>query len=586
MKNLCCLLLLISSTLIAQDYDKNWQKVIQFENQGKLKSANAIVNKIHKKAISKKNEVQIIKCFFYESKYLQVVDENAQTKIIFNLKKETNQASIPSKAILNLIYGKCLSTYKKQNAYLLYNRTNTVSLDDDFLTWTSKDFEKEIASSITKTLADETVLKKTTLKQYEELFDFAGSKEFNNETLFEYLLKENIEFYKNEIGTWINPENKLNLFEKQLLGKSADFVLLNFEILKDENLKKILQLFQKQEITIPNIENQLDRIQFCNSTLLDSNELYLKSLNGLQKATKDVILIQKIQLEKAIELNKHASKEIRSNYKIQAITLLDSIIKINNRSNAHKLALQKKQEISAKSLTVQLQKYNYNNEYRRAYINYKNLNRLSVTFYKIDQKALQEFQNPPYSRDSLITEMKKRKPIITQNYELENKNNYFEYSTEILLPQLKTGNYLVCFESDGYIENVKGNAYETITISNIAVLASQKNNIEYYQVLDRKTGKPLEEVTIKFLNQTLKTDKKGLAFYTNEQNNYVYEPIEFSTKNDTLFIQKRYLYSNYDYKQIEDKKPIGKVEFYLDRAIYRPGQKVYYKGIASQKKQK
>ncbi len=583
MKNLCCLLLLISSTLIAQDYDKNWQKVIQFENQGKLKSANAIVNKIHKKAISKKNEVQIIKCFFYESKYLQVVDENAQTKIIFNLKKETNQASIPSKAILNLIYGKCLSTYKKQNAYLLYNRTNTVSLDDDFLTWTSKDFEKEIASSITKTLADETVLKKTTLKQYEELFDFAGSKEFNNETLFEYLLKENIEFYKNEIGTWINPENKLNLFEKQLLGKSADFVLLNFEILKDENLKKILQLFQKQEITIPNIENQLDRIQFCNSTLLDSNELYLKSLNGLQKATKDVILIQKIQLEKAIELNKHASKEIRSNYKIQAITLLDSIIKINNRSNAHKLALQKKQEISAKSLTVQLQKYNYNNEYRRAYINYKNLNRLSVTFYKIDQKALQEFQNPPYSRDSLITEMKKRKPIITQNYELENKNNYFEYTTEILLPQLKTGQYLVCFESDGYIENVKASAYETITISNIAVLASQKNNIEYYQVLDRKTGMPLEEVTIKLLNQTLKTDKKGIAFYTKEKNNYDYESIEFSTKNDTLFIQKRYLYNSYDYKQIEDKKPIGKVEFYLDRAIYRPGQTVYYKGIAFQK---
>lgn len=97
---------------------------------------------------------------------------------------------------------------------------------------------------------------------------------------------------------------------------------------------------------------------------------------------------------------------------------------------------------------------------------------------------------------------------------------------------------MVCFESDGYIENVKASAYETITISNIAVLASQKNNIEYYQVLDRKTGMPLEEVTIKLLNQTLKTDKKGIAFYTKEKNNYDYESIEFSTKNDTLFIQK------------------------------------------------
>lgn len=583
MKNICYLLLLLSSALFAQDYDKNWQKVIQFENQGKLKSANAIVNKIHKKAISEKNEVQIIKCFFYESKYLQVVDENAQTKIILNLKKEINQASTPSKAILNWIYAKCLKTYKNQNGYLIYNRTNTVSLDDDFLTWTSKDFEKEIASSITKTLADETILKKITLKKYEELFDFGTSKELNNETLFEYLLNENIEFYKNEIGNWVNPDNKLTPFEKQLLGKSADFVLLNFETLKDEKLKKLLHLFQKQELNNPNIKNQLDRLQFCNTTLLDSNELYLKSLNELQKETKDIILIQKIQLEKAIELNKHASKEIHSNYKIQAISVLDSIIKVNNRSNAHKLAIQKKQEISAKSLTIQLQKYSYNDENRRAYINYKNLNRLSVSFYKIDQKTLLEFQNPPYSKDSIIAEIKEKKPIINQNYELVNKNNYFEYTTEILLPQLKTGHYLVCFESDGYNENGKASAYETITISNLAVLASQKNNIEYYQVLDRKTGKPLEEVTIKLLNQTLKTDKKGIAFYTKEKNNYDYESIELSTKNDTLFIQKRYLYNSYDYKQIEDKKPIGKVEFHLDRAIYRPGQTVYYKGIAFQK---
>lgn len=583
MKNICYLLLLLSSTLFAQDYDKNWQKVIQFENQGKLKSANAIVNKIHKKAISDKNEVQIIKCFFYESKYLQVVDENAQTKIILNLKKEINQASTPSKAILNWIYGKCLKTYKNQNAYLIYNRTNTVSLDDDFLTWTSKDFEKEIASSITKTLTDETILKKTTLKQYQELFDFAASKEFNSETLFEYLLKENIEFYKDKIGNWINPDNKLNQFEKQLLGKSADFVLLNFEFVKDENIKKTLRLFQKQELTNPNTQNQLDRMQFCNTTLLDSNELYLKALNALQKDTKDVILIQKIQLEKAIELNKHASKETHPNYKIQAISVLDSIIKVNNRSNAHKLALQKKQEISAKSLTVQLQKYNYNDEHRRVYINYKNLNRLSVSFYKIDQKTLRNYKDLPYGNDSLIAEIKEKKPIISQNYELENKNNYFEYTTEILLPQLKTGQYLVCFESDGYNENIKASAYEIITISSLAVLASEKNNIEYYQVLDRKTGMPLEEVTIKLLNQTLKTDKKGIAFYTKEKNNYDHESITFSTKNDTLFIQKRYLYNNYDYKQIEDKKPIGKVEFYLDRAIYRPGQTVYYKGIAIQK---
>jgi hypothetical protein len=50
---------------------------------------------------------------------------------------------------------------------------------------------------------------------------------------------------------------------------------------------------------------------------------------------------------------------------------------------------------------------------------------------------------------------------------LPNKNDYFSYSTEILLPQLETGCYLVYFESDSDIKNTKAFAYETITVTNL-----------------------------------------------------------------------------------------------------------------------
>jgi hypothetical protein len=49
---------------------------------------------------------------------------------------------------------------------------------------------------------------------------------------------------------------------------------------------------------------------------------------------------------------------------------------------------------------------------------------------------------------------------------LPNKNDYFSYSTEILLPQLETGCYLVYFESDSDIKNTKAFAYET-TVTNL-----------------------------------------------------------------------------------------------------------------------
>ena len=65
MKNILFIFLLISSSLFAQQSDKKWDKVIAFENEGKIKSANEIVSEIYKRAVSEKDEVQMIKCFFY-----------------------------------------------------------------------------------------------------------------------------------------------------------------------------------------------------------------------------------------------------------------------------------------------------------------------------------------------------------------------------------------------------------------------------------------------------------------------------------------------------------------------------------------
>ena len=144
MKNILFILLFISTSVFAQQNEKKWEKVIDFENEGKTKSANELVEKIYKDAVSDKDEAEMIKCFFYHSKYLLLIDENAQTKILNNLKTDINRVSIPSKAILNLVYAKCLNDYFIQNNYSIRNRTNINTLNDDFLTWTAVNFTAQI----------------------------------------------------------------------------------------------------------------------------------------------------------------------------------------------------------------------------------------------------------------------------------------------------------------------------------------------------------------------------------------------------------------------------------------------------------
>lgn len=584
MKNIVLLFLLLSTTLFGQQNDKKWDKIIAYENEGKVKSASEIVNKIYKKSVANKNEVQMIKCFFYQSKYLQVVDENAQTKILNNLRTDINRVSPPSKAILNLVYAKCLSDYFIRNDYKIRRRTNNVVLNEDFLTWTENNFTDQINEALKESLENETILKNTTLSKYESIFDYQTVEKFKTLNLLNYVISENIAIYTQKLHQWEIQKSDFIPYKKDLLGKSDDFLNPNFDFVKNENLKLILNLYQKQETNSSDIEILWNRIQFCKQYLIDSDEEYIRALIQLQKNTNDVLLIQKIQLEKASYLSANASKVNHPDYNIKAIATLDSIIAINNRSNAYKLAIQKKENIQHKTLSTQLQKYNYTNENTRAFIQYKNIENLKISFFKISQNQVFQLKNLYLKKDSIrdyITQ--KTQPLYTKSYSLPNKKDFLEYSIEVLLPQLKTGSYLVYFESESDLKNKKAFAFETITISNLTILASQNIESENYQVLDRKTGKPLENITLKTANFTIKTNKNGVAVFNKTKENPNYGVIDLYNLNDTLSIQKNYLTYNSDYSSDEKDMAEGKLEFYLDRAIYRPGQIVHYKGIAVQK---
>jgi TonB-dependent SusC/RagA subfamily outer membrane receptor len=605
MKNILFAFLLISTSFYAQNYEKNWNKVIENENNGKIKSANAIVNKIHKKAVADKNEVQIIKCFFYESKYLQVVDENAQTKIINNLKAEIDQASIPSKAILNLVYAKCINNYGAafaidvDSAALTIDTTavaiDTISADttdfqsrNDSLNKFTNFTDSEINALFAKTLENESILKNTPLSNYEAIFNFFTLEKFKKESLFDYLLKENIEFYTEKINEWEIQPDDFTKYKNILYGNSEAFITLNLDFIQNEALKKILGLYQKQEINAPTAENQLERMQFCKIYILKSDEDFLAVLDSLRKNSKDEFFVQKVQLERAAILVELASKETHPDYNIKAISILDSITNVKNDSNTYKLAVQKKQEISSKSLTVQLQKQLYTNENTRAFVRYKNVENLKISFYKINQKIATSFVYTLLKNDSIAHSIAtKQKAFQSFQHQFTDKKDYFEHTTEVLLPQLETGSYLVYFESDSDVKEKKAFAYETITVSNLAVLAWQKETEEHYQVVDRKTGKPIENVILKSPTFTITTNKDGLAIYKNPTANkfgYRDESIDVTHEGDSIKISKRYFNSVSDYSKNGVEKTKGKVEFYLDRAIYRPGQTVYYKGIAFQRK--
>lgn len=359
MKNILFVFLLISTVLFGQKNDTKWNAVIGLENEGKIKSANEIVSKIYKKAINKRDEAEMIRCFFYQSKYLLILDENAQNKILNNLKTDLNRVSVPSKSILNLVYAKCLADYYNKNNYKINQRTNTGELDNNFLTWTERNFSAQTQLALNNSLENETILKNTPLTKYESIFDFSTLEKFKTLSVLDYAIDENITIQSQKIHQWEIQKSDFSPFKKDLLGKSDAFIKLNFDSIKNIDLKSTLKLYQKQEINTPTAQNVWKRIQFSKKFLLEEDQEYINALEILQKNTNDILLIQNIQLEKASFFSQNASKQTYPDYNIKAVSILDSIIKNNTDSNAYKLAIQKKETILYKDLDVQLQKYIY-----------------------------------------------------------------------------------------------------------------------------------------------------------------------------------------------------------------------------------
>ncbi|HQV36820.1 MAG TPA: hypothetical protein PLC36_10940, partial [Flavobacterium sp.] len=204
------------------------------------------MQEIYKKAKRKKEEVQIIKCFFYVSKFEQVLNEKAQSTIISTLKEEIKEAKPASKALLNYIYATLLQNYYNQNSYKIGKRNDLENQKStDFSTWSTSDYIDEIEKAMENSLQNEKSLRATTINDYKEIFEVSPSIDAKNYSLYDFLVEKNMAHYKSKIKNF-DQKNKSDLFQN-LYAESTIFVLYNLTLLVDDNLIKLLKILQNNE---------------------------------------------------------------------------------------------------------------------------------------------------------------------------------------------------------------------------------------------------------------------------------------------------------------------------------------------------
>jgi len=167
---------------------------------------------------------------------------------------------------------------------------------------------------------------------------------------------------------------------------------------------------------------------------------------------------------------------------------------------------------------------------------------------------------------------------VVEQYTIDVKSfeDYQNHSTIVKLNPLKSGRYIVLFSNNS---EFKINTKDDIDYLDVMVSKYAINSLnEKVSVVNRETGKPESNVAVEFSNLT-NYNKKEFKILTSDKDGMITIPsgwrnLQYRVKDEHTIYSAYY----YDYDRYDDDND-SSVKIFTDRAIYRPGQTVYFKGI-------
>lgn len=609
MKKISFLIVLFSTFMNAQNtfptYSELWKEVDQLELDNLPKSANEKVEKIYQLAKKEQNSPQIIKSLLFQSKFAMVLEEDSQLNVIHRLEKEIAEASFPTNNLLESILANLYWQYFQENRWRFYNRTETAKKVDatDFRTWDLNTIFKEIHFHFDNSLQNENLLKSTDLNQFEAILIEGKNSKLYRPTLYDFLVYQALDFYQTDENSITQPAYKFEIDNPSYLSEIKTFSNLKLESKDSTSLVlKTLELYQSliqfhlndtQPFAL--IQADLDRLHFVHThaTFSEKDKVFMETL----KKSKNQFLNNENSTLYDFEIAKLYQNEgntyhFETNPNVQwqlkeAISVCDDAVKWFPQSVGSQECTNLKTEILSESLLIKTENYISENSSARLYIEYKNVDNLKFKALKISdeqRKKIQEIYNDS-SRYDFLKSLSINKEW-SQN--LRNLHDFQLHSTEILLPAQKSGLYVILAE----IPNTETYAFAFLQVTDF-VLVELQNTVEHrLQLVNRTTGKPYKGAKIHlkniYTNNYNKTFDK--SFVTNE-NGYIilpkdhyYSYLQAKVTYDKKSATFGYYNINQRYNDNSKRDSYYQVSIFTDRSIYRPGQKVYFKGIVFENK--
>ena len=565
------------------DYKKAWKKVDELLAQQKPESALKEIKNIAQIAIAEKNQVQLTKSIFYEGKVILITNEDGVEKVIDLYESELQKFKSPYKNILESQLADFYLQYFNTNRYQITQRLEISSTEDqDVRTMTTQSFLQKINNLYFSSI--ENLDSKANLEEFAPLLnDYSEEGKNRRPHLKNVLINRILNYLAQGDKRPTLPSEKFVISDSVYYKSYRIFNHLTIE--SEDQLStqyRALLLFQKlSKNSKPSSAEwssiQFDRLNFVNQhyTRSNKNKLYLNALTKL-----------------ADEVNSH---QIYSSicYKISEIlkNSEDFESKVSAKNWAEKGIITSPNSEGArncKRILNELEKSEAKLVIKEAYpiqrpftihLNYRNTSEGTLTIYKVSEKYQTEIlTNRNRKIESFISDSKS---VHTLNLTL-NDTTYLNFTKKIEVTGQKAGVYILEFKNS--TKDLV--SFGLTTITNLSMIEMQESPSSKVMILNRESGSSIPNVEVTFYEQVYnnkrrRSDLKKLAVTNTNSNGIAIQPkaqrsllVSLSNGEDFYMANDRV----YSMREINNRA-YNSVEIFTDRAIYRPGQTVFYKGL-------
>ncbi|GAB3583284.1 alpha-2-macroglobulin family protein [Hymenobacter daeguensis] len=219
-------------------YAAQWKKIDALLAKSQTATAAPLVEAIYQQAKKGNNSPAYVRALLYKIRLLEAKEEDAEEKSIALLEQDVKTAQFPARPILHSLLAELYTQYLNQNRYRLYQRTAGAkpTMDDEktadggtgLATWDMGRLGAAIVRHYYQSVEDEPQRQlKTTLADLGDLA-VGGDAEGRalRPTLYDLLAQRAIEGLKNQELYVTRPEQQFQLTEPKLFGPAAEFAAL------------------------------------------------------------------------------------------------------------------------------------------------------------------------------------------------------------------------------------------------------------------------------------------------------------------------------------------------------------------------